>query len=38
MVVLLVQQTTFLGQDNQKLIMGAILMKVTLVIRNNIIV
>jgi hypothetical protein len=38
MVVSSIQWTTFIRQNNQKLIMGGILIKEILVIRNNILV
>jgi hypothetical protein len=37
-VILFIYQTTFLRENNQKLIMGGILIKIILVIRNNILV
>jgi hypothetical protein len=38
MIISLVQWTTFIGQNNQKLIMGKIKIKVILVIKKNILV
>jgi hypothetical protein len=38
MIVLLIQWTTFLGQNNQKFIFKWILIKVILVVNNNILI
>jgi len=38
MVTLSIHQTTFLGQNNQKLIMGGILIILILITKNNILI